>query len=94
MGQRNYFDIIIIGAGISGIVFLKYAKEYNFKCLVLEKQNDVGGLWNKLPYWQDIQNKKKDFTINNVPLNGVDQKNIKKFCESWVNKYLLRDDSK
>lgn len=92
MEQKNYFDIIIIGAGISGVVFLKYAKEYNFKCLVLEKQNGLGGLWNKLPYWQDIQNKRFDFTINKVPLQGVKQKNIQQFTESWVNKYHLRGD--
>lgn len=42
--KENHFDIIIIGAGFSGIVFLKYAKDYNFNCLVLEKQDDVGGL--------------------------------------------------
>lgn len=85
-------DIVIIGAGISGIVFLKYAKEYNFNCLALEKQQQVGGLWKNLPSWQDIQNKRMDFTINKVPLEGVKQGDIQQFAESWVSKYSLSKD--
>ena len=37
------YDAIIIGAGICGIIFLKYAREQGLRCLVLEKQDAVGG---------------------------------------------------
>lgn len=70
------YDAIVIGAGISGIIFLKYAREQGLRCLALEKEDAVGGLWNWLPAWQDIQNRKQDFAINDVPLEGVKQPEV------------------
>lgn len=83
------YDAIVIGAGICGIIFLKYAQEKGLNCLVLEKQSDVGGLWNQLPTWQDIQNRKNDFAINDVPLNGVRQPAVHEHIRTWVDKYQL-----
>ncbi|MDZ7846338.1 MAG: hypothetical protein U5L96_06030 [Owenweeksia sp.] len=71
--EAKPYDAIVIDAGICGMIFLKYAREKKLNCLVLDKQSDVGGLWNQLPSWQDIQNRKIDFAINDVPLNGVRQ---------------------
>ncbi len=87
--NTTVYDAIIIGAGICGLIFLKYAREQGLSCLVLEKQSDVGGLWKWLPAWQDIQNRKEDFAINDVPLNGVKQPAIHQHAREWVQKYNL-----
>ena len=38
-------DVLIVGAGISGVATAKCLKESGFEVLVLERTNDVGGLW-------------------------------------------------
>jgi hypothetical protein len=87
--NHSEFDAIVIGAGICGIIFLKYALEKGLNCLVLEKKNEVGGLWGWIPAWQDIQNRREDFAINNVPLEGVKQPAILKYIHAWIRKYGL-----
>ena len=83
------YDAIVIGAGISGIIFLKYAREQGLRCLALESKTQIGGLWNWLPAWQDIQYRKKDFAINDVPLDGVKQPDILQLVREWVREYEL-----
>jgi len=80
------YDAIVIGAGISGIIFLEYAVREGLRCLVLEKQDDVGGLWNWIPEWQDIQNRKEDFAINDTPLEGDRQPDVQNLVRNWVRK--------
>ena len=63
------YDAIIIGTGLCGIIFLAYARERGLRCIALEKQNDVGGLWNRLPSWQDLQNRRQDIALDGVPLH-------------------------
>lgn len=82
-------DVIVVGAGICGVVFLKYARERGLDCVVLEKQDHVGGLWSWLPAWQDIQNRRQDFAINGVPLEGVEQPDIRRHVQQWVEHYHL-----
>jgi len=83
------YDVIVIGAGLCGLVFLKYASDGDLRCLALEKQRDVGGVWNWLPAWQDIQNRREDFSINGVPLHGVTQPAIQRFAREWVRTFDL-----
>jgi len=83
------YDVIVVGAGICGVIFLKYALEQGLRCLVLETQSDVGGLWAKLPAWQDLQNRKEDFAINGVPLDGVTQPFVQRHVRAWVRRYGL-----
>jgi cation diffusion facilitator CzcD-associated flavoprotein CzcO len=90
--NSELYDAIIIGAGTCGIIFLKYAREQGLRCLILEKQDAVGGLWNWLPVWQDIQNRKNDFAINDVPLEGVKQPDVLKHVRAWVHEYDLAPD--
>ena len=92
--SEKVYDAIIVGGGISGLVFLKYAMDKDLRCLVLEKEADVGGLWRDLPPWQDIQNKITDFTINDIPLEGATQPDIHRFIKNWVQKYKLESDIK
>lgn len=39
-------EVIIIGAGISGIGASHYLSKFNISHMVLEKRNDVGGMWS------------------------------------------------
>ncbi len=83
------YDVIVVGAGICGVIFLKYALEQGLRCLVLDAQSEVGGLWAKLPAWQDLQNRKEDFAINDVPLDGVTQPFVQGHVLAWVTRYDL-----
>lgn len=82
-------DVLVIGAGICGLVFLSYARRAGLRCLALEQQEAVGGLWNRLPAWQDIQNRREDFAINGVPLRGVRQPDIAEHARAWVERHDL-----
>jgi hypothetical protein len=83
------YDAIIVGAGLCGLIFLKYAIEGGLRCLVLEKRDDVGGLWSWLPAWQDIQNRREDFSVDGVPLRGMTQPSIHEYAHEWVRRFEL-----
>src|SRR5215208_3651940 len=85
----NAFDLIIIGAGIGGIICLYYAKKAGLNVLVLEKQEVVGGLWAMLPSWQDIQFPRRDWTLGDIPIEGEDQQSIVNNIRAWVGKFDL-----
>jgi len=87
--EKEPYDVIVIGAGICGIIFLKYALDKGLRCIALEKQSDVGGLWNWLPPWQDLQNLRQDIALNGVPLKGVDQPAVHEYTHEWVRRYGL-----
>lgn len=38
-------DVVVIGAGISGLATAKCLRECGFKVTVLERTGEVGGLW-------------------------------------------------
>src|SRR5256885_13810324 len=82
-------DFAIIGGGIAGIVFLKEALQRGHKALLFEKASEVGGLWRDAPPWQDVQTRTEDWSINGLPIEGVDQKSIQKNIAAWVEKYDL-----
>lgn len=44
-GKRNSTDVIVIGAGWSGLMACKYMLEEGLTVAALEKRADVGGLW-------------------------------------------------
>ena len=46
------YDLIVIGAGIGGVIALHYARRAGLRTRVLERQSVVGGLWAQLPAWQ------------------------------------------
>lgn len=52
--QVKIYDLIIIGAGWTGLVACKHALENNLKVLVLESRDDIGGLWK---YSSDLKTK-------------------------------------
>lgn len=89
MNSHQGLDLVIVGGGIGGIICLKYARDAGLKALVLERGERVGGLWRDLPAWQDIQFRKEDWTLGNLPLAGEDQADILGNIEAWVDRFEL-----
>ena len=69
-------DLVIVGGGIGGVICLKYAKDAGLNALLLERRERIGGLWRDLPPWQDIQFRKEDWTLGDLPLSGEDQPSV------------------
>jgi len=86
------FDVVIAGGGIGGVICLKYAKDAGLNAALLEKRERVGGLWRELPAWQDIQIRKEDWTLGDLPIAGEDQASILRNIESWVERFGLAPD--
>ena len=45
MEEERKVDVVVIGAGISGIVTAKCLLEAGLSVVVLERTGEVGGLW-------------------------------------------------
>ena len=45
--ENEAADVVIIGAGASGIITAKWMKEAGYKVLVLERTNVIGGVWQE-----------------------------------------------
>lgn len=45
MSDSSEYDIAVIGAGISGIATAKCLLDDNFRIVVYEKTDHIGGLW-------------------------------------------------
>jgi len=82
-------DLIIVGGGIGGIISLKYAKDAGLDAILLESGDTVGGLWRDLPAWQDIQFRKEDWTLGDLPIAGEDQASILANIRAWVDRFGL-----
>ena len=68
---------------------LQYALKEKLHALVLEKSDQVGGLWAKLPSWQDIQFRKEDWSVNGLAVSGVTQAEILENIQQMVHAYQL-----
>ncbi len=82
-------DLVIVGGGIGGVICLKYAQDAGLKTVLLERRERVGGLWRDLPSWQDIQFRKEDWTLGNIPLSEESQPGILRNIEAWVERFDL-----
>ncbi|HEX3302928.1 MAG TPA: NAD(P)/FAD-dependent oxidoreductase [Thermomicrobiales bacterium] len=82
-------DLVIVGGGIAGVICLKYARDAGFDVELLEQADGVGGLWRKLPAWQDIQIRRQDWTLGDIPIAGESQPDIVANIEAWVERYGL-----
>jgi len=89
VGSDIQHDLIIIGGGIGGVISLKYAKDAGLDAILLEGGNAVGGLWRDLPSWQDIQFRKEDWTLGDLPIAGEDQSSILANIRAWVERFGL-----
>ena len=59
MNESVHFDVIIIGAGPSGLTLAYHLQKMGIKYIILEKQNHAGASWRSMPehlklitYWQ------------------------------------------
>ena len=43
--DSGLLDVVVIGGGWSGLLICKYAKEAGLSVLVLEKRDNIGGVW-------------------------------------------------
>ena len=82
-------DVLIVGGGIGGVICLKYAVDAGLEAMLLEGGPRVGGLWRDLPSWQDIQFRKEDWTLGDLPMAGEDQSNVLRNIEAWVERFDL-----
>lgn len=44
------YDCVIVGAGFSGLAMLAHLRDAGFRCLVVDRQEDVGGTWRANRY--------------------------------------------
>lgn len=91
MPDGKLLDLAIIGGGLAGVIHLHYARLAGLDAQVLEKQSGVGGLWRKLPAWQDLQVSPADFSVGDQVLAGPMQAQVLSYVESWVDRFALAD---
>jgi hypothetical protein len=82
-------DLVIVGGGIGGVICLKYAKDAGLKTRLLERAERIGGLWRDLPSWQDIQFRKEDWTLGDLPIAEEKQPGVLRNIEAWVERFGL-----
>ena len=91
MSNPPPLDLAIIGGGIGGVVSLHYAKKAGLSVVLLEKDDRIGGLWSRLPSWQDIQIHPLDWTLGDLPIDGPRQPEIVRNIRAWVDRFGLAD---
>jgi len=89
MEQGRKLDLLIVGGGIGGVISLKYARDAGLEALLFERAARIGGLWRDLPSWQDIQIRREDWTLGDLPIEGEDQASVLRNIESWVERFGL-----
>src|SRR4029077_13872813 len=65
------------------------AKDAGLDAILFESGDSVGGLWRDLPAWQDIQFRKEDWTLGDLPIAGEDQASILANIREWVDRLGL-----
>ena len=91
MQDPDLLDVAIVGAGIGGVICLHYARRAGLKARVFEKQDGVGGLWRRLPAWQDIQISPADWALGDLATHGAHQPHILANIQAWVDRFGLAD---
>jgi thioredoxin reductase len=89
MSEISEYDLIIVGGGPGGIIGLHYALQAGLLVIVLEREPVVGGLWARLPAWQDIQNRAEDWTLGDLPIGDEYQPAIVANINAWVDTFAL-----
>jgi len=91
MRDDTPLDLAIVGGGLAGLIHLHYARRAGLRALVFERESDVGGLWRRLPAWQDLQVNPVDFVVGDFALAGPIQPQVLAYVESWVERFALAD---
>ncbi len=67
-------DVVIIGAGLSGLVACKHLRAANLECLVFESTDDIGGVWK----YRDESNGKGGVMLSTV---STSSKSVNEFSD-------------
>ena len=91
--SEEIHDVIIIGAGWSGLLSCKYAKEENLSVRVLEQREDLGGVWKYSEEINVTTAMKKSCTSSSSTLTEISDfpmpEEIGEFPVHWdIYKYL------
>ena len=89
MRPTRPLDLIIIGGGIGGVISLYYARRAGLSALLFEKTGVIGGLWAKVPAWQDVQLHPRDWTLGDLPIGGPEAGSIARNIRAWVDTFHL-----
>ena len=68
------FDVVIVGAGLSGMLACKYMKAAGLTCVVLEASDDIGGVWK----YRETPNGKGGVTFSTV---STSSKTVNEFSD-------------
>ena len=68
------FDVVIVGAGLSGLLACKYMKAAGLSCVVLEASDDIGGVWK----YRETPNGKGGVTFSTV---STSSKTVNEFSD-------------
>jgi len=71
---ERQFDVVIVGAGLSGMLACKYMKAAGLSCIVLEATDDIGGVWK----YRETPNGKGGVTISTV---STSSKTVNEFSD-------------
>lgn len=82
-------ETLIVGGGMIGLVLLRTLRKAGIDATLVDRADGVGGLWRRLPAWQDIQTPKEDWTLNGIPIDGTKAPQLVGQMERWVAKYRL-----
>ncbi|MFW2333565.1 NAD(P)-binding protein, partial [Ilumatobacter sp.] len=50
MGEPRRHDVVVVGAGVSGIYQIKRLVDLGLDAVVVEADDDLGGTWNRNRY--------------------------------------------
>ena len=95
MPSSNHYDVLIIGAGLSGVGAAYYMKQANLTFKVLEKRKDLGGTWDFFKY-PGFRNDSSMFTFAfafhpwTKERHILEGKHICQYLNEVVDKYSLR----
>ncbi len=91
-------EVAIIGAGMSGLAAAKYILECGMTPIVLEKENDLGGLWHPQTgaVWHSLRTNTSHFTcmFSDFPWKpgtqiNPNQKEVFEYIKSYVAHFNL-----
>ena len=72
--SKQEFDVVIVGAGLSGLLACKYMKAAGLSCVVLEASDDIGGVWK----YRETPNGKGGVTFSTV---STSSKTVNEFSD-------------
>ncbi len=67
-------DVLIVGAGVSGLISAEIAANKNYKVLLVEQEEDLGG--------EILSTKNQDIKIDNLPINEWKNKLVDKLSKN------------